>query len=60
MPKAFDMCAKQKGSRIRTVTGPSKEHGLKDGEFVRFCILNGKSHRGEVKTKKTRTFDNVG
>jgi len=51
MPKEFEMCVKG-GGKVRTVSGPSKEHGLKDGEFVRFCMLDGKSHRGETMTKK--------
>jgi len=51
MPKDFTKCVAD-GGKVRTVSGPSKEHGLKDGEFVRFCILDGKSHRGEVMTKK--------
>ena len=48
MPADFDRCQNQ-GGKIRTVTGPNKEHGLKKGEFVHFCILGGKSYRGHVK-----------
>lgn len=50
MPKSFDKCVKQ-GGRVRTVSGPSKEHGLKKGQYVRFCFLDNKSYRGEVKKK---------
>ena len=51
MPKQFDNCQK-KGGKIRRVSGPNKEHGLKTGEYVNYCVLNGKSHRGYVKKKK--------
>lgn len=50
MPKSFDEC-QSKGGRIRTVSGPNKTHGLGKGEYVHFCFLNGKSYRGDVKTK---------
>lgn len=51
MPKGFENCLKQ-GGRVRTVSGPDKEHGLKKGQHVRYCFKDGKSYRGEVKTKK--------
>lgn len=50
MPKAFERCVEQ-GGRVRTVSGPSKKHGLGPNEYVRYCTLNGESHRGEVKRK---------
>ena len=52
MPAPFDSCVKG-GGKVRTVTGPSKEHGLKEGEYVHYCTLKGKSHRGYVKRNKT-------
>jgi len=51
IPKAFENCVK-KGGKVRTVSGPSKEHGLKKGEYVKYCTIGGKSYRGEVKKKK--------
>ena len=42
------------GGDIRRVSGPSEEHGLKAGEYVNYCILNGKSHRGHVKKTKSK------
>jgi len=47
MPADFDRCVKD-GGKVRTVSGPSKEHGLKEGEYVRFCSKGGKSYRGYV------------
>ena len=44
MPADFERCVK-KGGRVRTKT-------LGQGHYVRYCFLNGKSYRGEVKTKK--------
>ena len=51
MPKGFDDCRKN-GGKIRTVTGPNKQMGLKANEYVHICVLKGKVHRGEVKVKK--------
>jgi hypothetical protein len=51
MPKEFDECVK-KGGRVRTVSGPNPDHGLKKGEYVRYCFLDRKVYRGEVKTAK--------
>ncbi len=58
MPDAFESCVKR-GGRVRTVKGPSKEHGLKSGEHVKYCYIGGKSYRGYVKKKKPKVFDNV-
>ena len=45
MPVGFDRCRKA-GGRIRTKT-------LSKGRFMHICFdKNGKSHAGEVKTKK--------
>jgi putative hemolysin len=44
-PQAFDNCRKS-GGKIRTLT-------LKGGKYMHVCILNGKSYRGEIKTKQT-------
>ena len=37
---------------VSTVKGPNKQHGLKDGEYVRYCVKGGKSYKGEVKKSK--------
>ncbi len=51
MSKEFDFCVKE-GGRVRRFSGPSKEHGLKKGEYVNICFSkDGKSVRGEVKQK---------
>jgi len=45
MPADFDKCVREKG-RVRTIT-------LKGGRYMRVCYDKaGKSHAGEVKTKK--------
>jgi hypothetical protein len=55
MPKAFEKCVKN-GGKVRTVSGPSKKHGLDDGEYVKYCTdKNGKTHRGEVKKKSKKS-----
>lgn len=59
MPELFDKCVKN-GGKVRTVTGPNKEHGLKKDEYVRYCVLNGKSHRGETKKVKKNSDGSVG
>jgi len=50
MPEGFDRCANN-GGKVRRVSGPNKEHGLKDDEYVDYCYQDGKSHRGHVKKK---------
>lgn len=55
MPADFEACVKN-GGKVRTVSGPDKEHGLGKGEYVKYCVLNGKTHRGHVK-KKIRIED---
>ena len=45
MPANFDKCVSE-GGRVRTMT-------LKGGRYMRVCYdKQGKSHAGEVKTKK--------
>jgi hypothetical protein len=44
MPAAFENCRKG-GGKVRTIT-------LKGGKYMHICILNGKSYKGEVKTKQ--------
>ena len=51
MPKAFDACVSG-GGRVRTLSGPAKKFGLKQGQFRRICFIKGESHLGEVRTKK--------
>ena len=59
MPKEFTDCLSS-GGKVKTVSGPSKEHGLETGEYVKFCIKDGKTHRGEVhKKKKPMLEDNL-
>lgn len=53
MPKAFEECVK-KGGKVRTVSGPNEEHGLTKDEYVRYCTLDGRTHRGEVKKKTSK------
>jgi hypothetical protein len=44
MPAAF-LAAIAKGAKVRTIS-------LKGGKFIHVAFLNGRSYRGEVKTKK--------
>ena len=53
MPKDFEEC-RRRGGKIRRVSGPSEEHGLDENEWVNYCTINGRSIRGEVKTKKEK------
>jgi len=43
MPQPFETCRKN-GGKIRTIQ-------LKGGKYMHICILNGKSYKGEVKSK---------
>lgn len=45
MPADFDRCVKG-GGRVRTLTLPG-------GKYMHVCYLNGKSHSGEVKQRKS-------
>lgn len=47
MPAEFDACRKG-GGKIRTIE-------MKGGKYMHVCILNGKSYKGEVKTKQAST-----
>lgn len=53
MPAGFDKC-RASGGKIRTVSGPNKKFGIPAGSYVHVCILKGKVHRGEVKTKEKK------
>ncbi len=53
MPADFDKCVSS-GGRVRTVTGPDKDHGLGADEYVNYCYDKTGSHRGEVKKKEKR------
>lgn len=44
MPKAFEKCIKD-GGRVRTLS-------LSKRRYMRICYIDGKSFKGEVKTKK--------
>ena len=48
MPIEFENCIKD-GGRVRRMSGPSKNDGLKKGEYVNICFLKDQSFRGEVK-----------
>ena len=51
MPAAFNRC-RNRGGRIRTISGPNKKMGLKDDEYLHICIeKGGKVVRGEKKRK---------
>ena len=51
MPADFERCVSS-GGRVRAVSGPNKKFGLSKEQYVNFCFKDGKSYRGEVKTKK--------
>ena len=51
MPKDFNTCVSENG-RVRTVSGPSKKHGLAKGEYVKYCFKDGKSYRGHTEKKE--------
>lgn len=58
MSRKFNSCVKN-GGRVRRVSGPDKDHGLKAGEYVNYCYPagttpgKGNGVRGEVhKAKK--------
>lgn len=53
MPKEFDACVKN-GGRVRRISGPSKDHGLNEDEYVNYCFIKGESFRGEVKKKNKK------
>ena len=44
MPEAFEKCVKD-GGRVRTKK-------LSGGRYIKICFKDGKSHAGEVHTKK--------
>ena len=44
---AFDKCVLAKGT-VSTVKGPNKQHGLKSGEYCRYCVKGGKSFKGGI------------
>lgn len=50
MPKGFERCV-ERGGRVRTVSGPSEEHDLEEGEYRRLCFIDGEMYRGHVKQK---------
>ena len=54
MPEDFDKCVRNKG-KVRTVSGPNKEHGLKEGQYIHYCVINNESFRGEIKTKERKS-----
>ena len=53
MPASFDKC-KASGGRVRTISGPNKDYGLKAGEYLHVCAIGNEVHRGYVKNKQSR------
>jgi len=53
MPKSFERCVSG-GGRVRTVRGPNKALGLEKKQYCHICFKDGKSFRGETKTKKSK------
>jgi hypothetical protein len=51
MPKEFTECVRNNG-KVRTISGPNKDYGLKEGQYRHICVLDGKTALGHVKTKK--------
>jgi hypothetical protein len=51
MPEPYLSCI-VRGGDVYTVSGPNKKHGLRKGEYVKYCVLDGNSYRGHVKKKK--------
>ena len=54
MPEAFEACQKARG-RIRTISGPSKQFGLKAGQYMHVCFQGKKMAKGEVKTEEKKS-----
>jgi len=53
MPADFTKCISD-GGRVRTISGPNKKFGLSKQQYVAFCFKDGKSFRGETKTKQDK------
>ena len=53
MPKDFERC-QQQGGKMRTMSGPNKMMRLEHNQYMHICIMGGKVHRGEIKTKKKK------
>ena len=51
MPADFEKCVAE-GGRVRTLSGPDKEHGLEKNQYMHICFKGGESFAGEVKAKK--------
>lgn len=51
MPAAFNKAVKA-GARVRTISGPNKQFGLKSGEYIHVAFQKGKMIRGEKKKNK--------
>jgi hypothetical protein len=51
MPAEFDAC-RAAGGKIRTISGPNKQYGLNDNQYMHICIKkNGGVVLGEKKEK---------
>lgn len=53
MPADFEKCVKN-GGRVRTISGPNKQYGLKKGEYLHVCFMKGEMHMGEKRTKEKK------
>lgn len=52
MPEAFERCREQ-GGKIRTVSGPDKQAGLAEDEYMHVCIdQSGQMFPGYKKKKQ--------
>ncbi len=53
MPADFMKCEKN-GGRVRTMSGPNKQYGLKKEEYLHVCFDKEGMHKGEIKTKEKK------
>lgn len=59
MPANFEKCVRE-GGRVRTVSGPSEEHGLSKDQYVAYCYKEGHAYRGEVHHKHSKAMKTIG
>jgi hypothetical protein len=46
MPESFNKCVRN-GGRVRRISGPNEQFGLKKGEYINVCFINNEMFRGE-------------
>lgn len=51
MPAGFNNCVKN-GGQVKTISGPNKKFGLKEGQYCYVCFDKKGMHRGHTKQKK--------